>query len=266
MQRPGDNKWSMTIFARDPDTGMAKWVYQMTPHDEWDYDGVNEMILADIQVNGQRGEGPRALRPQRLRLHAEPRDRRAAGGREVRPGGQLGDACRHADRPAAGGVSNTRPQANGEDKNSQEHLPRGARRQGPAAGRILAEDQPVLRADQPRLHGLRAVQGLVHRRPALSSARRCRCTRRRAQTTWATSSPGTPRTGKIAWSKPEPLLGLVGRARDGGRRRVLRHARRLPEGGRRQDGQGAVQASRPRPASSATSTPTRTTASSTSPC
>ena len=40
-QRPGDNKWSMTIWARDVDTGMAKWVYQMTPHDEWDYDGVN---------------------------------------------------------------------------------------------------------------------------------------------------------------------------------------------------------------------------------
>ena len=32
-QRPGDNKWSMTILARDPDTGMAKWVYQMTPHE-----------------------------------------------------------------------------------------------------------------------------------------------------------------------------------------------------------------------------------------
>ncbi len=52
-QRPGDNKWSMTIFAREPDTGMAKWVYQMTPHDEWDYDGVNEMILTDQQVGGQ---------------------------------------------------------------------------------------------------------------------------------------------------------------------------------------------------------------------
>jgi PQQ-dependent dehydrogenase (methanol/ethanol family) len=52
-QRPGDNRWSMTIFARDPDTGMAKWVYQMTPHDEWDYDGVNEMILADIDVKGK---------------------------------------------------------------------------------------------------------------------------------------------------------------------------------------------------------------------
>jgi PQQ-dependent dehydrogenase (methanol/ethanol family) len=53
-QRPGDNKWSMTIFARDLDTGMAKWVYQMTPHDEWDYDGVNEMILADIKVKGKQ--------------------------------------------------------------------------------------------------------------------------------------------------------------------------------------------------------------------
>jgi len=52
-QRPGDNKWSMTIFARDLDTGVAKWVYQMTPHDEWDYDGVNEMILVDMKVKGQ---------------------------------------------------------------------------------------------------------------------------------------------------------------------------------------------------------------------
>jgi PQQ-dependent dehydrogenase (methanol/ethanol family) len=52
-QRPGDNKWSMTIWARDADTGMAKWVYQMTPHDEWDYDGINEMILTDQTIGGQ---------------------------------------------------------------------------------------------------------------------------------------------------------------------------------------------------------------------
>src|SRR3979411_1206090 len=51
-QRPGDNRWSMTIFARDVDTGVARWVYQMTPHDEWDYDGVNEMILSDQQIGG----------------------------------------------------------------------------------------------------------------------------------------------------------------------------------------------------------------------
>ena len=52
-QRPGDNRWSMTVFARNPDSGMAKWVYQKTPHDEWDYDGVNENILADIEFDGQ---------------------------------------------------------------------------------------------------------------------------------------------------------------------------------------------------------------------
>ena len=45
--RPGDNKWSMTVFARDLDTGMARWGMQMTPHDEWDYDGINEVILFD---------------------------------------------------------------------------------------------------------------------------------------------------------------------------------------------------------------------------
>ena len=52
-QRPGDNKWSMTIFARDVDTGKAKWGYQMTPWDAWDYDGVNEMILADLTIGGK---------------------------------------------------------------------------------------------------------------------------------------------------------------------------------------------------------------------
>ena len=52
-QRPGDNKWSMSIWARDVDTGKVKWVYQMTPFDEWDFDGINEMILADIPVKGK---------------------------------------------------------------------------------------------------------------------------------------------------------------------------------------------------------------------
>ncbi len=51
--RPGDNRWSMTLFARDADTGMAKWVYQMTPHDEWDYDGINENVLVDLEVGGR---------------------------------------------------------------------------------------------------------------------------------------------------------------------------------------------------------------------
>ncbi|MBV9016796.1 MAG: PQQ-binding-like beta-propeller repeat protein, partial [Alphaproteobacteria bacterium] len=53
-QRPGDNLWTATEFARDPDTGMAKWAYQYTPHDDFDYDEINESILIDdLQVNGQ---------------------------------------------------------------------------------------------------------------------------------------------------------------------------------------------------------------------
>jgi PQQ-dependent dehydrogenase (methanol/ethanol family) len=52
-ERPGDNKWSTTIFARNPDTGVAAWAYQMTPHDAWDYDGINESVLTDSVVDGK---------------------------------------------------------------------------------------------------------------------------------------------------------------------------------------------------------------------
>lgn len=51
--RPGDNKWAATVFARDPDTGLARWAYQIDPHNEHDYDAINESILFDIPVDGQ---------------------------------------------------------------------------------------------------------------------------------------------------------------------------------------------------------------------
>jgi PQQ-dependent dehydrogenase (methanol/ethanol family) len=53
-QRPGDNKWSMTLWARNPETGKATWAYQMTPHDSWDYDGVNESVLVDLSIGGKQ--------------------------------------------------------------------------------------------------------------------------------------------------------------------------------------------------------------------
>ena len=49
-----DQKWSMTMFARDVDTGVAKWAYQMTPFDEWDFDGINEPILATLDFGGTK--------------------------------------------------------------------------------------------------------------------------------------------------------------------------------------------------------------------
>ena len=62
-QRPGDNKWTAGIFARDADTGEARWFYQFTPHDLHDWDGINEIILLDMQWQGQ----PRKVlvRPER---------------------------------------------------------------------------------------------------------------------------------------------------------------------------------------------------------
>jgi PQQ-dependent dehydrogenase (methanol/ethanol family) len=52
-QRPGDNKWTAGIFARNPDTGAARWFYQYNPHDLYDYDGVNENVLLEVQLGGR---------------------------------------------------------------------------------------------------------------------------------------------------------------------------------------------------------------------
>jgi PQQ-dependent dehydrogenase (methanol/ethanol family) len=51
--RPGDNKWASSIFARDASTGEALWAYQWTPHDEHDFDGVNENLLLDLPWGGR---------------------------------------------------------------------------------------------------------------------------------------------------------------------------------------------------------------------
>jgi PQQ-dependent dehydrogenase (methanol/ethanol family) len=51
--RPGDNLWSTTTFARDPKTGEAIWAYPTTPHDEWDYDDINEHIPVDLTIDGK---------------------------------------------------------------------------------------------------------------------------------------------------------------------------------------------------------------------
>jgi lanthanide-dependent methanol dehydrogenase len=52
--RPGDNKWTATLFARDPDSGEAVWAQQWNPHDLFDYDGVNENVLVDLTLKGQK--------------------------------------------------------------------------------------------------------------------------------------------------------------------------------------------------------------------
>src|SRR4051794_2319578 len=52
-QRAGDNLWSTAIFARNPDTGAAKWAYQLNPHDLFDHDEINENVLVDLNIEGK---------------------------------------------------------------------------------------------------------------------------------------------------------------------------------------------------------------------
>jgi PQQ-dependent dehydrogenase (methanol/ethanol family) len=59
-QRPGDNRWSTSVLARNPADGSLRWAYQFTPADNWDYDATGEMILTELPVAG---------RPRKVLVH-----------------------------------------------------------------------------------------------------------------------------------------------------------------------------------------------------
>ena len=58
----GDNLFVSSVIALDADTGEYKWHYQEVPGDEWDYDSCQNMILADLTIDGQ---------PRKVLLHAQ---------------------------------------------------------------------------------------------------------------------------------------------------------------------------------------------------
>ena len=51
--RPGDNLFSSSTVAINPDTGKIVWHYQSTPNESWDFDGVNEFISFDLEKDGE---------------------------------------------------------------------------------------------------------------------------------------------------------------------------------------------------------------------
>jgi len=57
--RPGDNLYSASTVALDVDTGQIKWSYQTTPHDGWDFDGVNEFVTFDMDGKRVGGKADR---------------------------------------------------------------------------------------------------------------------------------------------------------------------------------------------------------------
>ena len=239
-QRPGDNKWSMTIFARDLDTGVAKWVYQMTPHDEWDYDGVNEVLLLDTTINGKstpvavhfdrNGFGYTLNRATGELLVAEKYDPKVNWATKVDMKTRTSD--RRQEVLAA------------DDRSRREregHLPSGARIEGSTAGQLRPQERPAPGSDQPCVHDLRAVPGRVHGGSAL-------CRRHADDVPGA----GQPRRhgqlhrvgsgeGQDRMVEARALLGVVRCVDDGRRHRLLRHARGLPEGGQHEGRQRAVE-------------------------
>ena len=161
-QRPGDNKYSMTIFARNPDTGKAAWAYQKTPHDAWDYDGINENVLVDLNINGQ------------MRKVLVNFDRNGFSYVLDRKTGELLQANPFVHVNWAKGIDlkTGKPIEDPEKrtsatKNTKDICPSamGGKNQQPVS--YSPRTGLLLRADQQPLHGLRRCRGEVSGRPAL---------------------------------------------------------------------------------------------------
>ena len=192
VQRPGDNRWSMSIFARDPDTGKAKWVYQMTPHDEWDYRRRQRDDPGRCRSTARpQAAGP--FRSQRLRLHAGPRQGELLVAEKYDPAVNW---ATHVDmqtgRPEV--VKQYSTDQQGEDVNTQGVCPAalGSKDQQPAAyspqSLFYVPTNHVCMDYEPTRIAYVAGRSM--------SAPRCTCILRRAATIWATSSPGTPRRAR----------------------------------------------------------------------
>ncbi len=97
--KPLDNLYIASIVAVDADTGRVKWHYQCTPGDEWDYDAIQHLLLADVRINNRNRKVDHAGEQERILLRARSHERRVhLGLRDV--AGQLGDRHRCEDRPA----------------------------------------------------------------------------------------------------------------------------------------------------------------------
>ena len=141
-QRPGDNKWSMTIFARNPDTGKAAWAYQKTPHDR-----------VGLRRHQRERAGRRQRSTARCARSSSNFDRNGFAYMLDRKTGellmadpfvarQLGEGRRPQDRQA----DRESREAHVGDEEHQGHLSVGDGRQEPAAGVVLAAHRVLLRA------------------------------------------------------------------------------------------------------------------------
>ena len=110
-EREGDNLYTDSVVALDPDTGELKWHYQQIPHDVWDFDTAYEIVLLDLEVEGQEEEDATQPFEVGLRLAPGSRDRRVPW--RVAPSGEFQLDRRH--RPKRGADRKKRaPRGRGE--------------------------------------------------------------------------------------------------------------------------------------------------------
>ncbi len=157
------------IFARDPVTGDARWAYQTTPHDSWDYDGVNESIPVDITVNGQATEGGGALRSQR---HSPTRSIGQTGEVLVAQPYQDVNWATGVDLKTGWPTQGRQSKETHQGVNTKDICPSstGARDQQPAG--YSPRTGSVLHADDEAVHGLRGDEGELHCWNAVPGRRR----------------------------------------------------------------------------------------------
>ena len=233
--RLGDNLYSASVIALDPDTGTLKWHYQFSPHNEFDWDSAQVPVLADMDWQG---------RPRKVMLWANRNGMSYVLDRAIGTVPE-GAALRESE------------------------LGRWLRREGPAHPRSRHrpdEGRHARVSGQPGRHEL--VQPVVQpahrvvlharrgrtRRPRTSRAIRLRPSARGRRSPASFHVPGSstddvhgsinaidPKTGMKRWtyrlSAPQPGGGRVD---DGVRHAVQRRARRLVLRARRAHRQAAV--------------------------
>ena len=204
--RKGDNLYTCSILALNPDDGTYKWHFQNSPHDVWDYDGVNEPLLVDITRDGKavkalftahrngyfyclnRETGGVPLRQALLRGHL---------GRPHQGGGR----ARPQDRPPI------RQPGRAPHRGRRSGLPRGGGRQGMEPDGLPSRDGLCLCARDQQLRQVHIRQGLLHQGAALLGQ--------------LVDPPGEPGVGLLEGDRSEDGRDQVGRRHSlahGGRR------------------------------------------------
>ena len=159
------NLYTASTLAIDPDTGKIKWYLQSTPQDAWDFDGVNEAVLADLKIAGQ--DVPAMLKADRNGFFY-------VANRET---GKIISAEKFvptnwAKRSILQPQNPSRTPTSGPDRAScQRHLPESDRRQELATDVVQSRHGPRLYPIQQPVHGLVGQRGILSQRRLLPRRR-----------------------------------------------------------------------------------------------